>query len=108
MLTGVSVVMNTLYAIQHKGNAAVTVVAGGFLFVALALIGGITGRYDVARALAVVFLLSSALTHGIPLIESATKITANAHTNPTIDPTTHTANGQTWTGSPVPGRGVGM
>lgn len=82
MLTGVSVAMNTVYAIQHKGNAAVTLVAGGFLFIALTLIAGITGRYDIARALAVVFLLSSSITHGIPLIDSATNITKNAHTNP--------------------------
>lgn len=83
-LTGVSVAINGVYAIQHKSNAVVTVVAGGFLFLGLVLIGGITGRYDLARALAVVFLLASALLHGVSLVDSVTKTTKGATSRPNI------------------------
>ncbi len=79
LLVGVSVAINAVYAIQHKGNTVKTVVAGGLLFVAMSLIGGITGRYDVAKALAVVFLLASGITHGIPLANGAVALATNAH-----------------------------
>jgi hypothetical protein len=95
-LTGVSVAINAVYAIQHGKNAVVTVVAGGFLFISLALVGGITGRYDLARALAAVFLLASALLHGMPLADTAVAISKGAKgTTPASVNTANAANSAT-------------
>lgn len=96
-LVGVSVAVNATYAIQNGKNAVVTIVAGGFLFVSLVLIGGLTGRQDIARALGAVFLLSSALFHGIPLVESVTQLVSNAHAT-----NAPAANGTTATGAVGP------
>lgn len=79
LLTGTSVAINATYAVQHKGNAVVTVVAGGALLIALVLIAGITGRSDISKALAIVFLLSSALLHGVPVVEGVTTLATSAH-----------------------------
>lgn len=64
LIVGTSTFINVVYDVQHKKKSVPTLVAGGFSFVALSVFGGLTGRYDVAQAFAVLFLLSAILLHG--------------------------------------------
>lgn len=76
MIVSVSTLVNTVHAIQtqgaknpkQRGNPVTTALAGALTFVALATFGGLTGRYDLAKAVAVLFLVGALVMHGIPLV----------------------------------------
>jgi uncharacterized membrane protein len=70
LICGIATAVNTVYQIQNNKNGVTTGLAGGLVFVSLAVLGGLTGRYDIARAFAWLFLLSAAILHGIPLVNS--------------------------------------
>lgn len=61
---------NIVPAVQKGRDASPIVIGNIFLFVALAMLGSIW-RYDVARMLAGIYLLSSFLLRGVPFVTGA-------------------------------------
>jgi hypothetical protein len=96
LITGTSVLINTVAAAQKKKDVVVPIVAGGIGFVGLALFGGLTNRYDVANAFAWVFLIGSLVLRGMPLLqvsnEVATKGAASNQTAKADNATTSSSN----------------
>lgn len=78
LVTGASVVVNTVSSIQRGKDPVVPIVAGGVVFVGLALFGGLTSRYDLSIALAWVFFLASFLFRGMALLKTSNTIATTA------------------------------
>jgi len=74
LVCAVTVGINSVYAIDRGKDAIVTVVAGGLAFVGLSAFGGLTGRYDVAIAVALVFLVSALVMRGLPIIRKSSQL----------------------------------
>lgn len=74
MVSGTATVINTIYAVKKGENAVTPLLAGGVEYVALTVVGGLTGRYDVATALAWLFLVAAVINHLGPLIETTDKV----------------------------------
>lgn len=74
MVSGTATVINTVYAIKKGNNAVTPMLAGGLEYVALSVVGGLTGRYDVATALAWLFLVSAIVNHLGPLIDTTSSV----------------------------------
>jgi hypothetical protein len=74
LVCAVSVAINSVHAIDAGKEPILTVVAGGLAFVALSAFGGVTGRYDVAIAVALVFLVSAIVLRGLPLIRKSAQL----------------------------------
>lgn len=71
LICGVTVAVNAVSAIQRGKEPIVTVIGGGVGFVGLAVFGGLSGRMDLATAVAYVFLVSALVLRGIPLIRTS-------------------------------------
>lgn len=75
LVCAVTVAINGVYAASTEGKEPiVTIVAGGLAFVGLSAFGGLTGRYDVAIAVALVFLVSALVMRGLPLIRKSSQL----------------------------------
>jgi len=74
LVCGVTIAINTVASIASGKEAIVTVVAGGTAFVGLAMLGGLTGRYDLATAVAYVFLVAAIIMRGLPIIKTTTTL----------------------------------
>lgn len=74
LVSAVTVAINAAYTIQKGGDGVISVVAGGVSFVALATFGGLTGRMELATALAYVFLIAALFIRGLPLITSTSAL----------------------------------
>ena len=73
LLITLGAALNVIPTIQ-KGKDPVPTLAGNVvLFLSLAAIGGLW-RYDVVKGFAGLYLLSSFLIRGIPLVDSVTKV----------------------------------
>jgi len=103
LLTGTSALINTVYAVQNKRDPIPILVGSGVMFAGLTLVGGLTGKWQLASAFAWVFLIASLLTHGTSLIRTVDGL---ANAKAPISTRTTTAdrpNGTTgFTGKGVP------
>lgn len=78
LIMGASVMINTVYSVQKGKDVVVPVVAGGITFVGLALFGGLTNRYSLSNAIAMVFLIASLTFRGLPLIQKSNLLGTSA------------------------------
>ncbi len=74
LVSGLATTINTTYAIKKGNNAVTPLLAGGVQYVCLSVLGGLTGRYDVATALAWLFLVAAIINHLAPLIDTTTSL----------------------------------
>lgn len=78
LVVGISTAVNVAYASANGKDAIVPLVAGGVTYVGLSVFGGLTKYYSVAIAVAWVFLLSSLVMRGIPLIQKTSALATGA------------------------------
>lgn len=76
VLVGGTALINTAYAARHGVSPVGPLVSAGLTMGALSLVGTLW-RWDVCVALAGLFLVSSAVFRGIPLIEDATTLASS-------------------------------
>jgi hypothetical protein len=69
-VVGTATAINTVYAIQKNRDAAPVLVGSGILFGCLVLTGELTQKWQLAVALAWLFLIGSFFAHGVPAITS--------------------------------------
>lgn len=82
MVSGTATVINTTYAVKKGNNAVTPLLAGGLQYVALSVVGGLTGRYDVATALAWLFLVAAIINHLAPLIDTTNAVVKSTQKKP--------------------------
>lgn len=69
-ITTVATVVNVAYNVKHKRDVGPPLIASGLGFVALATVGQLW-RWDIVVAVAGLFLLSTTIMRGIPLLDDA-------------------------------------
>lgn len=74
LVSGVTVAINAVSAINRGKEPIVSIVGGGVAFVGLAVFGGLTGRMELATAVAYVFLIAALVLRGLPLIRTSTAL----------------------------------
>lgn len=74
LIVSTSAVVNGVALQKAAKPVTPSILAHGLMLLGLAIFGGITGRYDFARALAVLFLISSLAFRGKALIDQATSL----------------------------------
>lgn len=110
LIMGASVMVNTVSSIQRGKDPVTPVVAGGVTFVGLALFGGLTNRYDLSNAIAMVFFIASLIFRGLPLIQKSNLLGSTAggkqnKTQPQGSPGEPNTSSPTVNG--IPGRSTG-
>lgn len=73
ILVGATALVNTTYAVRHSYSPVGPLVSAGLTMGALSLVGSLW-RWDICVALAGLFLVSSAVFRGLPLIEDASAL----------------------------------
>lgn len=77
MVSGSATIINTVYAMKKGENAVTPLLAGGLQYVALSVVGGLTGRYDLATAIAWLFLVGAIINHLGPLIDTTNAVVSS-------------------------------
>lgn len=75
LVCGVTTAINTVYAVQQqKKEPIVPILAGAIAFVALAVVGGLANRTELATAVAYIFLVAAIFIRGLPIIRTASTL----------------------------------
>lgn len=74
LVVGSAALINSVANVKENRDPVPPIVASGVMLGSLALFGELTRRFDLAIALAYVFLIASIVMRGIPLIRTTTSI----------------------------------
>jgi len=74
LVVGSAALINTVYAVQRGNDGVTPLVGAGVMFGGLAIIGGLTNKWELPIAFAWVFLIASLVARGIPIVRASSEL----------------------------------